>query len=98
MVLDQYGRSVVRVDLADVKYLIYYHITCLQLILSLNLSLSHIARARYVLVEIVSMCGSYVGNVTAGLRKGCCIGGVGVYHALYVGECPVQYKVSPRER
>ena len=77
----------VGIDFADVKYLVHNDITCLQFILSFNLCLGHIAGAGDVLIEVVGMRGTDVGDVTTCLCEGCGIGGVGVYHALDVGEC-----------
>ena len=87
VVLHQDGGCVVGIDFADVQDLVHDDISCLQLILSFHLSLSHVARAGNVLVEIVGMGGANVRNVLASLSEGGGIGGVGVYHALDVGEC-----------
>ena len=93
MVLNQYGRCVIGVDLADVQNLIHNHVTRLQLILTLYLSLGHIACAGDILVEIIGMSCADVRDVTTCLRKCGGIGGVGVNHALDVGESPVQNQV-----
>ena len=94
MVLNQYGRSVVGIDFADVEDFVNDDITRFQLILPLYLCFCHVARARNVLVEIVGMSGADVGDILTSLCKCGGIGRVGVYHALNVGECLVQYKVG----
>ena len=94
MVLYQHGGSVVGVDLADVQNLIHNHVTGLQFILTLYLSLGHIASAGDILVEIIGVCGSDVRNVTPGLCECGGIGRVGMHHALNIWECPVQNQVS----
>ena len=87
VVLDQHGGSVVGIDLADVQDLIHDDVASLQLVLSLDLFLRHIARARDILIEIVGVRGADVGDIAASLSEGSGVGGVGVDHALDVGEC-----------
>ena len=86
VVLHQHGRCVVGIDFTDVQNLVHDDIACLQFILSLYLCLGHVARARDILIEVVGMCGADVGDVLACLCKSRSVGGVGVYHALDVGE------------
>ena len=96
MVLDEYGRSMVRVDLADVENLIHNNVTSLQLILSFNLGFRHVARAWDVLIEVVGMSGTDVGDITASLCESGGIGGVCMDHALDVGKSLVEDEVCRR--
>ena len=93
MVLDEDGRGVVGVDLADVKDLIHNDVACLKLILSFNFRFRHITGAGDVLVEVVGMGGADVGDITTCLCEGGGVGGVGVDHALDVGESLVEDEV-----
>ena len=96
MILDQNGWSMVGVDLADVQDLVDNDVARLEFVLSLDLSLGHVAGARNILVEVVGMCRSDVGNVSTSLSKGCGVGRVGVNDSLDVGEGPVEHQVSGR--
>ncbi len=96
MVLDENGRGMIRIDLTDVEDLVDDDIARLQLVVALYLSLSHVTCAGDVLIEVVGMCGADVGDVATSLCECCGIGGVGVNHALDIGECLVEYQVSGR--
>ena len=74
MVLDQHSGCVVRIDLADVQNLVYDDVACLQFVLTLDLSLGHVARAGDILIEVVGVSGADVGDVLAGLSEGCGVG------------------------
>ena len=87
MIPDEYGRRVVGVNLADVQYLVNYYVARLQLVLAFHFLAGHVAGAGDVLVEVVGMCGSDVGNVAACLREGCGVGAVGVDDSPDVWEC-----------
>ena len=93
MVLDENGRSMVWVNLTDIENLVNDDVASLEFVLTLHLCFCHVTGAWDVLIEIVGMCGTDVRNVASGLCKGCSIGGVRVYNALYVGECLIEHKV-----
>ena len=89
MVLHQHSGCVVGIDLADVQDLVNDDIARLQFIVPLHFFLSHVPCTRNVLIEVVGMRGSDVGNITSGLCEGGCVGGVGMYHTLDSGECSI---------
>ena len=86
VILHQNSWGVIGIDLANVQDLIDDDITRFQLVVPLHLSLSHNAGAGDVLIEVVGVSGTDVGNITTCLSKCCSIGRVGVNHALDVGE------------
>ena len=90
VVLHQHPRSVVRVHALEA---LHYHVARLPLILTSDFSLCHIEGAGDVMMEVVGMGSSYVGNVDASLCPSGGIGGVGVHHAAYLWEGTVEHHV-----
>ena len=94
VVLDEHSRRMHVVDVVALEAVDNHHARVV--LVFGHLAGCHVVGAGDGVMEIVGMSGTDVGNVETGLRPRRGVGGVGVYHAAYLGKLTVEHQVGGR--